>query len=25
VEVAGEAVCHGHLDWAAVLESLGRP
>ncbi len=25
VEVAGEAVCHGHLDVAAVLEVLGAP
>jgi len=25
VEVAGEAVCHGHLDWPAVAEALGRP
>ena len=25
VEVDGEAVCHGHLDAAAVLEVLGAP
>ena len=23
VEVAGEAVCHGHLDWELVAEALG--
>lgn len=25
VVVDGEAVCHGHLDWALVEEALGRP